>query len=396
MGAETQAGSGWARRRRVRGAAAGVGVVLLALFLYWLFYARYYAVTDDAYVTGDLVPVEAQTAGTAQAVWVRRTEFVHKGEPLAILQGDRARIALHRARARLGATVRHVRALFADVQALDFTLTADRWRRARLIGDLARYRRSLAAGAVSAIRVADTRMRLRALDAQIKALRAQRLAQETLVAARSVARNPLVRAAAAQVAAADLAWQRRVIRAPIAGFIGARAVYPGTLVHSGERLFTIVPLDDLWVVANIKETRMRAVRPGQRVTLTSAYYGRGVVYQGRVLGLAPGAGSAFSILPPDNATGNYIHIVERVPVRIGLDPRALRAHPLRPGLSMTVQVRVHRHGRSVLAPLTAATASHETTPIYTGELRKAQAVAGWRPVIASAGGGSGGPRAARR
>ena len=360
---------------RVRWAALLMVLAVLGVFLYWVLYARFYAGTDDAYVAGDFVPVDAQVTGTAVDVFVRRTEFVHKGERLVVLQADRSRLALRRAQAALGREVRHVRALFARVRALRWHIQALEWDRARLSHDLTRYQRSLSQGAVSAMRVEDTQLRIRALNAEIGETRAQWEGARALVRATTVADNPLVRVATARLEAADLAWQRRVIRAPVSGFIGQRAVYPGTEIHAGQRLFTIVPLDDLWVVANIKETYMRDVRPGDHVRLTSAYYGSGVMYRGVVLGLAPGAGSAFSILPPDNATGNYIHIVERVPVRIGLQSFELATHPLRPGLSMTVRVRLHRHGRSLLMPLTTRIGSHYQTRIYRQELRRARALA---------------------
>lgn len=363
------------RGARVRWAVALIVLVVLGLFLYWVLYARFYAGTDDAYVTGDLVPVDAQVTGTAAEVFVRRTQFVHKGERLALLQADRSHLALRRARAALGSAARHVRALFARARALRWRRQALEWDRARLVHDLARYRRSLSIGAVSAMRVEDAQLRIRALNAEIGETRAQWDGARALVRDTTVANNPLVRVAIARLEVADLAWQRRVIRAPVSGFIGQRTMYPGTEIHAGQRLFTIVPLDDLWVVANIKETHMRDVRPGDRVRLTSAYYGSGVVYRGVVLGLVPGAGSAFSILPPDNATGNYIHIVERVPVRIGLRSSQLAAHPLRPGLSMTVRVRAHQRGRSLLMPLTTRAGSHDQTRIYRQELRRAQALA---------------------
>ncbi len=364
-----------ARAHRVRWVVALIVLAVLGVFLYGAFSGRYDAETDDAYVAGDLVPVDAQTAGTASAVFVRRTQFVHKGERLCVLQGARARIALARASASLDSSARHVQALFAQVQVLRWHLKSLGWKRARLAEDLARYRRSLAGGAVSAIRVEDTELRVRALDAQIGETRAALEGARALVRKTTVADNPQVRMAVARVEASDLAWQRRIIRAPVSGFVGGRAVYPGTQVSPGERLFTIVPLDDLWVVANIKETRMRNVRPGDRVRLTSAYYGSSVVYRGVVLGLAPGAGSAFSILPPDNATGNYIHIVERVPVRIGLQASDLSAHPLRPGLSMTARVRVRHGRRSPLRPLTGRAGRHYETRIYQRELAHARALA---------------------
>lgn len=360
------------RRARLRWVVAALAGVLAVGFGYWFFYGRHYAGTNDAYVSGNIVPVQAQTRGTATAVFVRRTQRVRKGEVLVRLQGSRARLSLDKAEAVLGTTVRRVRALFAQVAALKLHLRSLELARAEKEHDLTRYRNALASGAVSAIRMANTSDEIRTLSAQIAASAAQLKGTEAIVQGATIATNPLVRTAAVRLEAADLAFQRRDIRAPVSGFVAGRSVYPGSQVVPGQTLFTIVPLTDLWVVANIKETRMGSVRPGQRVTLTSDYYGGGVVYHGVVLGLLPGAGSAFSILPPDNATGNYIHIVERVPVRISLAGQDLVAHPLRPGLSMDVHVHLAHSGRSLWAPLTQTPLKDYQTAIYRGELQRAQ------------------------
>lgn len=319
-----------------------------------------------------LEPVEAQTAGTAVQVLVRRTERVYAGQVLGRLQGDRAHLAVRAAAADLDRTVREVRARFAKVSALEGQIAAQVSARNEQRQNLRRYQESLRSGAVSLIRVEDTKARIRTLDAGIRATRARLRGAQALVRSTTVITNPLVRAAIARLEVADLAWQRRIIRAPVTGFVAARSLYPGSQVHVGERLFTIVPLTDLWVVANIKETRMARVRPGQPVHLISDYYGGRVRYRGVVLGLLPGAGSAFSILPPDNATGNYIHIVERVPVRIGLMRAPLRAYPLRPGLSMAVDINVRRVSGSLWVPLTKTPRADDGTAIYARQLRRAR------------------------
>lgn len=363
-----------AERRRRRLAAAGATLVILAVgvLTYWFFEGRYEVGTNDAYVTGMLEPVEAQTAGTAVQVLVRRTERVYAGEVLGRLQGDRAHLAVRFAAADLDRTVRKVRGRFAKVAALEGQIAAQVSARNEQRENLRRYQESLKSGAVSLIRVEDTRARIRTLAAGIRATRARLRASEALVRSTTVITNPLVRAAIARLEAADIAWQRRIIRAPVSGFVAARSLYPGSQVHVGERLFTIVPLTDLWVVANVKETRMARVRPGQPVHMISDYYGGRVRYRGVVLGLLPGAGSAFSILPPDNATGNYIHIVERVPVRIGLEGAPLQGYPLRPGLSMTVHIDVRRVTGSLWAPLTKTPRADDGTAIYARQLQKAQ------------------------
>lgn len=360
------------RRRRLVVLASALVLLALTALTFWFLEGRYEVGTNDAYVTGMLEPVDAQTAGTAIQVLVRRTEKVHAGEVLGRLQGDRAHLAVRAAAADLDRAVREVRARFAKVAALQGQIAAQISTRNEQRRDLRRYQESLKSGAISLIRVEDTKARIRTLDAGIRATRAQLRASQALVRSTTVITNPLVRAAMARLESADIAWQRRIIRAPVSGFVAARNLYPGTQVHAGERLFTIVPLTDLWVVANVKETRMARVRPGQPVQLISDYYGSHVRYRGVVLGLLPGAGSAFSLLPPDNATGNYIHIVERVPVRIGLRRAPLRAHPLRPGLSMTVHIDVRHVTGSLWAPLTQTLAADDGTAIYAGQMRSAQ------------------------
>ncbi|UTV81099.1 efflux RND transporter periplasmic adaptor subunit [Acidithiobacillus sp. YTS05] len=189
--------------------------------------------------------------------------------------------------------------------------------------------------------------------------------------------NPQVRAVVAELERRYIDWARRDLRAPISGFVAQRSAYPGLMIHPGERLFTIVPLDDLWVVANVKETEMDQLRPGQPVRLESYYYGDRVIFHGTVQGLLPGAGSAFAVLPPENATGNYIHIVERVPIRISLRPAELRRHPLRPGLSMIARIAIddNKEAKTVLQPITTTPNRGYHTKIYTGELLQAQQLA---------------------
>ena len=209
-----------------------------------------------------------------------------------------ARLHLLHAQAQLASTVRAVRRAFADVTRLKAELTARRAQLLRRRADLSRFEHALPSGAVAAIQVQDARLALRAATAQVAATHAALRAATAVVSGTTVRNNPLVRNAVSTLELADIFWQRRIIRAPVSGYVANRRAYPGTIVHRGEPLFTIVPLDDLWVVANVKETRMTDVRPGQHVQLTSDYYGDTVRYPGRVLGLLPGAGSVFSILPP--------------------------------------------------------------------------------------------------
>ena len=340
---------------------------------WWFLRGQYWIETNDAYVSGNITPVDSQTAGTISGVFVENTEFVHAGQVMATLQAHRSQIALQQAGAHLAATVRQVRRDFAKVTALQQTVSAKNAELRKLNADFIRYKQSLPSGAVSAIRLEDTQNEIVAATAQVAAAQAALKGTQAIIAGTTLQTNPLVRQAAAQFEQADIQWQRRVVRAPVSGYVAERTAYPGLMVHPDQRLFSVVPLDDLWVVANVKETVMRHVHPGQSVQLTSDYYGGDVHYHGKVLGLLPGAGSAFSILPPEDASGNYIHIVERVPVRIALPAAELAKHPLRPGLSMVVEIHwTLSQKHSVLKPLTTTPVQGYQTHIYNGELRHAQ------------------------
>ncbi|MDA8390503.1 MAG: HlyD family secretion protein [Gammaproteobacteria bacterium] len=364
-------------RRTQRAARITVAAVVVALggLAWWYETTRPIVTTNDAYVEGNIVPVDDQTSGTIRQVLVRNTEFVHAGQVMAVVQADRAQLRLLHAEAHLGAVVRRVRHAFAEVNRLHAERIADLAILYKDEADLARYEKALPSGAIAPIRVEDARAAVREAAARVAAAVAALKAARALVAHTTLATNPRVREAAATVELADILWARRIIRAPLSGYVASRRAYPDAMVHPGERLFSVIPLHELWVVANIKETEMAHVRPGEPVHLISDYWGGRVTYQGRVLGLMPGAGSAFSVLPPDNATGNYIHIVERVPVRIALPDQALRRHPLRPGLSMTVRIDLRSRGNSVLHPLTRTPRRDDRTHIARGERRAARALA---------------------
>lgn len=358
-----------------------IGGVVLALLLmawavWWLLVGSRRISTNDAYVEGNVTPVQAQTAGTIRRVYVENTQYVRAGTILASVQGDRSLLALQASEAALGRTVRQLRQEFAGVQEISQKLRARKAQLAKLQDDLGRYRGAEHSGAVASIQVSNTVQDIAALQAEIAATAAKLQAAQALVGGTTLRSNPQVRAAVAALERRYIDWARRDLRAPISGFVAQRAAYPGRMIHPGERLFDIVPLDDLWVVANVKETEMARLRPGQTVRLESYYYGDGVTYDGIVQGLLPGAGSAFAVLPPENATGNYIHIVERVPIRIALSPSELERHPLRPGLSMLARISTQGgSSKTVLQPITTTPERGYTTRIYDRELQAAQKLA---------------------
>ncbi|MBN2680681.1 HlyD family secretion protein [Acidithiobacillus montserratensis] len=361
------------RRRGLLGVAILLFLVSLIGIFWWFLRGQYWIETNDAYVNGNISPVDSLSAGTIQQVLTENTEYVHAGQILAILQGNHSRLSMEEAEAHLATTVRQVRQDFAKVRALQQDIQAKKAALRKLQMDFTRYQQSLPSGAVSVIRLENTRQEIAAASAAVAQAQAKLQGAEALVAGTTVYDNPLVQQAVAAYEQAEITWQRHLIRAPISGFIAQRSAYPGLKVKNGQRLFSVVPLNDLWVVANFKETVMRHIHPGQSVQLTSDYYGGSVHFHGTIMGLIPGAGSAFSILPPQNATGNYIHIVERVPVRIAIPRAELRKHPLRPGLSMIAEVHWQPgHAHSVLQPLTSTPKQEYETSIYQDEVHHAQ------------------------
>lgn len=360
------------RRRRLWVVTAVIALAVVGYGLYWWKVARLWAWTNDAYVTGNVTPIQAQSRGSVSDVLVDNTEYVRKGQVLVRLQGNRARIALARAAGHLGATVRKVRQMMHRVHEERGHLAALSSEVKKLEHDLKRYEQAAPGQGVSAIRIQDAKDQIIIVRHKVDAARSRLEEDRALVKGSTVAQNPLVLEAEAEYLKAWVDRSRLTVRAPVSGFVAQREVYPGMLLRPGAHLLDIVPLTEVWVVANVEETDMGRVRPGQKVDLTADYYGRRVRYDGVVQGLGAGAGSTFSILPAENATGNYIHIVERVPVRIGIDPGQLRAHPLRPGLSMDVHISLQSGGRDINAPLTVTPARGYRTDIYARELESAR------------------------
>ncbi|HTH95311.1 MAG TPA: HlyD family efflux transporter periplasmic adaptor subunit [Rhodocyclaceae bacterium] len=322
------------RKRLLLILIAACVVVAILYTCYWLFIARYKVSTDNAYVQGNVVQITPQVGGTVIAVDADDTDYVKAGQVLVRLDPVDARVALDQAEAQLANTVREVRGTFST----NASLQTDVNTRA---ADLARREPLVATGAVSKEELLHMQNAL--TDAR------ERLAQnQALIEGTSPENNPRVLAAAAHAREAYLAWKRSGIAAPIDGTVARRSVQVGQRVQAGVPLMAVVPMNELWVDANFKESQLEDLRVGQPVSLTADVYGSHLEYKGHVVGLGAGTGAAFSLLPAQNATGNWIKIVQRLPVRIALDPEALQKHPLRIGLSMNVEVDVHdQSGKSV-------------------------------------------------
>ena len=352
-----------AKRRR--------GLLLLALACllaaliygtYWFLIARFQVDTDNAYVQGNVVQITPQVGGTIVAIEADDTDNVKLGQMLIRLDPLDARIALDQAEAQLAQTVREVRATYAGNKALASTvdarqadLTRSQADLARLSADLGRREALVEGGAISKeevqhlqTAVANARSAQTAASAALNESREQLGKNETLTDGTTVESHPRVLAAAAKYREAWLAYKRLGITAPVAGTVARRSAQVGQRVASGVPLMAIVPLDQLWVDANFKESQLASLRIGQPATLTADVYGHRQEFKGTVAGLGAGTGSAFSLLPAQNATGNWIKVVQRVPVRILLDAGELAAHPLRVGLSMEVTVDIHdQSGKAV-------------------------------------------------
>ena len=336
--------------------------------------ARHYEDTDNAYVQGNVIQITPQISGTVMAIMADDTDFVRAGQPLVKFDPADAKVALEQAEANLGQTVRQVRTLYANNGTLQAQITLREADVVKAQSDIGRAnedlnrRQSLAGnGAVSKeelnhaqTQLAVAQSALAAAQAGVVAAREQLSSNQSMTEGTTLEQHPSVQAAAAKVREAYLAWQVALMPAPVDGYVARRSVQLGQRVAAGTPLMSIVPLNQVWVDANFKEVQLRNIRIDQPVTLTADVYGSKVEYKGHVVGLGAGTGAAFALLPAQNATGNWIKVVQRVPVRIALDPQQLTAHPLRVGLSMNATVDVSHKDGKTLADAPSAMAPTQT------------------------------------
>jgi membrane fusion protein (multidrug efflux system) len=318
-------------------------VILIAALAYGLYYflvARFHEDTDDAYVSGNVVQITPQVTGTVIAVNADDTQVVKAGDPLVVLDPADARVALEQAEANLAQTVRQVRGLFADDNQYQAQVALRQADLSRAQDDLKRRLTVAQTGAVSQEEISHARDAMKSAQAAVDAAQQQLASNRALTANTTIADHPNVKAAAAKVRDAYLNHARNVLPAPVTGYVAKRSVQVGQRVSPGTPLMAIVPLHDVWVDANFKEVQLKHMHIGQPVELTADVYGSSVPYHGKVVGFSAGTGSAFSLLPAQNATGNWIKVVQRLPVRIALDPQELDKHPLRIGLSMQADVNI--------------------------------------------------------
>jgi membrane fusion protein (multidrug efflux system) len=346
-------------------------IAILAVFLlggaaygaYWALVSRYLQSTDDAYVSGNIVQITPQIAGTVVGIRIDDTQFVQAGQTLVELDQADAKVALDRAEAELAKTVREVRNLFATTAQLRASVDLHQSDLARAEEDFTRRERLGASGAVSGEELQHARDTVRSAQASLAAAQQQLEANRARTDRTTVEDHPDVKAGAARVRDAYLTYARTVLPAPVNGFVAKRSVQLGQRVGPGTPLMAVIPLDAVWVDANFKEAQLAGMRIGQPVALKADLYGGKVEYHGRIAGFGAGTGSAFAVLPAQNATGNWIKIVQRIPVRIALDPKELSEHPLQIGLSMQVEVDTRESGGERL-PQTAQAPQDYTTSVF--------------------------------
>jgi membrane fusion protein (multidrug efflux system) len=332
---------GRARRAGLWGLSAVVVLCGAGYLAYWFLDGRYYESTDDAYVNGDVVQITSEVPGTVLTLNADDTQAVHTGQTLVELDPADAKIAAANAEADLARAVRQVRGLFAQGSELRAQIEQREQSARTADDDLKRRGGLIADGAISAEELSHARDAVTSTRANVAAARQQLSQTIAQIDGTTIADHPQVLAATAAVRNAALALHRTELVSPVTGVIARRSVQVGQRVAAGTPLLAVVPLDDVWVDANFKEGQLERMRTGQPATVRTDLYGRQVTYHGHVVGIAAGSGNAFALLPSQNASGNWIKIVQRLPVRILLDADELKAHPLRVGLSTSVSVDLH-------------------------------------------------------
>jgi len=351
-------------------------LVILGAAAGWAWYSlvgRWEENTDDAYVNGNVVEITPLVTGTVTSIGADDGDLVHAGQVLLRFDPSDTEVALQASQAKLARTVREVRGLYSNVDALKAQVQS-RQAALKTARDNYSRRKALAdGGAISAEELSHARDDLTTAQSAVDSARQQLNTSTALVDDTQVASHPEVMAAAAELRQAYLDHARTTLVAPVTGYVAKRSVQVGSRIAPGAPLLSIVPLDQLWIDANFKETQLRDMRIGQPVSVTADLYGDDIEYRGTVQSLGAGTGSAFALLPAQNATGNWIKIVQRVPVRIALDREQLQRHPLRIGLSTVVEVDLHDQDGPVLAQQPPQQATY-STQVYDQQLGEADAL----------------------
>ncbi|WP_158880954.1 efflux RND transporter periplasmic adaptor subunit [Rhodanobacter sp. L36] len=348
-----------------------VVVAIIGWALWYFFEGRWYEGTDDAYVNGNVVQITPQVPGTVVSIGADDGDLVHAGDVLVQLDPSDAEVSLAQAKANLANTVRKVRGLYSNVNGAQADVAARKTAVDKARADFNRRRALAKSGAISSEELSHASDALTTAESGLIAAQQQYQTSKVLVDDTVVASHPDVQAAAAQLRAAFLDDARATLVAPVDGYVAKRSVQVGQRVMPGAALMAVVPLHGVWIDANFKETQLTKMRLGQPVEISSDVYGGSVKYKGKVQSLGVGTGSAFSLLPAQNATGNWIKIVQRIPVRIVFtDPNELDKNPLRLGMSLDVDVNLHDQSGHTLAQQ-SPTQPAFSTDVYKQQLAKA-------------------------
>ncbi|GAB2573686.1 efflux RND transporter periplasmic adaptor subunit [Dyella jejuensis] len=349
-------------------------VLVLAAIAWTLWYfldGRWYESTDDAYVNGNIVQITPRIAGTVISIGADDGDFVKQGDVMVQLDKSDADVELQRAAANLANTVRRVRGLYSTVSGAQAQVAVEKVALQKAQADYNRRRDLAKSGAISAEELSHAQDALTTAQSALTTSQQQLQTNQVLVDDTVVASHPDVKAAAAQYRAAYLDDVRTTMIAPVTGYVAKRTVQVGQRVQPGAALMAVVPLHEVWVDANFKETQLTQMRIGQPVEISADVYGGAVKYKGKVQSLGVGTGSAFSLLPAQNATGNWIKIVQRIPVRVVFtDVSQLDKYPLRIGMSLDTEVSLHDQNGPMLSQ-TPRTQPLFSTDIYNHQLEAA-------------------------
>lgn len=363
------------RKRKLLLLGLALVVILggLGVWAWHELYGRWNENTDDAYVNGNVVEITPLVTGTVTSIGADDGDLVRAGQVLLQFDPADAEVGLQSAEANLAKTVRQVRGLYSNVDGMKAQLAAQRAAVKKAQDNYTRRKSLAAGGAISQEELSHAHDDLISAQSALSNVQQQLASSVALVDDTEVSSHPDVKAAAAQLRQAYLANARSTLIAPVTGYVAKRTVQLGQRVQPGTALMAVIPLDQLWIDANFKETQLGKMRIGQPVEIESDLYGSDVKYSGTIDSLGAGTGSAFALLPAQNATGNWIKIVQRVPVRIHINAEELAKHPLRIGLSTTVDVDLHDQSGPVLAQQPPKQASFSTN-VYEQQLAEADAL----------------------
>ncbi|MHB8253578.1 MAG: HlyD family secretion protein [Acidiferrobacter sp.] len=361
------------RKRALMGLSLVFVLIAMGYLIYWLLVGRFYVSTDDAYVGGNLVTLTARVPGTVISIAADDTDLVLAGQAVVALDPTTARLRLQAKTSALAQTVRKARALRASLASLKARSRAAYTLYEEARDNERRRRHLITLHAISRESWRHSVASTQSLKARYLATLASTQAVAAEIGSGPLAGLPAVRQAATAVEAAYADLARCTVRAPVTGYVAKRHVQLGQHILPGRPLMVIIPLQQLWVTANFKENELGAIRLGQTANVVATIYGSTVVYHGHVLGIGAGTGSAFALLPPSNASGNWINIVQRIPVRISLPKAILARHPLRVGLSATATIDIHNRRGRMLAARPPREPLYQTT-IYGNSQRAARAL----------------------